>query len=142
MRKDNTLQFRVSSDRKEKLQGMADSYGITMSDLFSLLSWQNGPKEFTRLVMSVYGVDILNRLGLSKDAINVLQQDPEAVTKFGNLFRLSVAADMCEINGDLELLQAYQREVEIAESIFYRTYGKATKNQEQPTSGREVTDAI
>jgi hypothetical protein len=142
MRKDNVIQFRMSSDDKEGFQAWATRLGISLSDLFAMLAYQHGPKELVGLVLSEYGLKTLNRLGLPLEALEAIQTNEELTMDFGYLLISAARAELANHIGDYATAAHMTRHTEQAESIFYRTYGKATKNQEQPAMGHHVTDAI
>lgn len=139
MRKDNNVQFRISTAKKASMQATANEFGLTMSDLFSILAFQCGPKEYVRLIMSSYGLRLLTGLGLPPEAMVVFQKDAKAVTAFSNIFRLSVAVETATLQEDFELSKIYQKHLDKAESDFYRAYGKALIDRE-PVEGHHVTD--
>lgn len=141
MRKSNSVQFRVTEKEKETMLSVANDFGLTMSDLFAVLAFQNGPKEFVRIVTSTYGMRLLDRLGLSHDAVIVLQKNPETTLAFSTLFRLSLAVEMSAHQEDFELSNIYQKHLEKSESAFYRAYGQAIKNpEEEVVEGNHVSD--
>ncbi len=127
MSKKSTVTMRLPHDHKESFKAWADRLGISLTQLYTILVGQAGPKALNKLVLTEFADKHLQRLGLPHDSIKIMQTSPDAMHLFYFLLSCSAKKEFAELAGDIATAENMTSYMGYAEADLLRAFGAAVK---------------
>lgn len=133
MAKKETVQMRVHVNHKETMQDWADRLGLSLTQLYLVLTCQAGEHDLNRLVLTEFACKQLQRIGLPTESPMIIQAEPDATKHLTMLLAFAARLEFAEAVGDHITAETMRDQVAQSESNLLRAYGAAVPKPHQVT---------